>query len=88
MPSCVRPARQVREAISILDLDVDVRPTPKDGKVWRPKAVQLGGKAQFPFLVDPNTGGWQLHQEQHALNTIHRHKQRCGSECCSGVACI
>jgi hypothetical protein len=37
---------QVREAISILDLDVTVYPTPKDGKVWRPKAVELGGKAQ------------------------------------------
>eukprot|EP00878_Enallax_costatus_P021370 GHUV01022620.1.p1 GENE.GHUV01022620.1~~GHUV01022620.1.p1 ORF type:complete len:236 (+),score=45.30 GHUV01022620.1:135-842(+) len=48
--------RKVREAISILDLDVTVYPTPKGGKVWRPKAVELGGKAQFPFLVDQNTG--------------------------------
>jgi hypothetical protein len=39
-------AGQVREAISILDLDVTVYPTPKGGKVWRPKAVELGGKAQ------------------------------------------
>ncbi|KAI8470383.1 MAG: hypothetical protein J3K34DRAFT_260374 [Monoraphidium minutum] len=48
--------RKVREAISILDLDVMVYPCPKDGVTWRPKAVELGGKAQFPFLVDPNTG--------------------------------
>eukprot|EP00882_Tetradesmus_deserticola_P029143 GHRQ01032571.1.p1 GENE.GHRQ01032571.1~~GHRQ01032571.1.p1 ORF type:complete len:323 (+),score=107.90 GHRQ01032571.1:91-1059(+) len=48
--------RKVREAVSILDLDVTVYPTPRDGKVWRPKAVELGGKAQFPFLVDNNTG--------------------------------
>jgi hypothetical protein len=47
----------VREAISVLDLDVRVYPCPKGGPTWRPKAVELGGKAQFPFLVDPNTGG-------------------------------
>ena len=38
--------RQVREAISILDLDVAVFPCPKGGVTWRPKAVELGGKAQ------------------------------------------
>ena len=47
---------QVREAISLLDLDVMVRPSPRDGVVWRPQAVEKGGKAMFPFLVDPNTG--------------------------------
>jgi glutaredoxin len=48
--------RKVREAISVLDLDVLVYPCPKGGVTWRPKAVELGGKAQFPYLVDPNTG--------------------------------
>lgn len=48
--------RKVREAISVLDLDVMVYPCPKGGVTWRPKAVELGGKAQFPYLVDPNTG--------------------------------
>ncbi|GFR42224.1 hypothetical protein Agub_g3117 [Astrephomene gubernaculifera] len=48
--------KKVREAICILDLDVLVYPCPKDGATWRPKAVSLGGKRQFPFLVDPNTG--------------------------------
>jgi hypothetical protein len=47
---------QVREAISILDLDVIVRPCPRDGDVWRPQAIQEGGKSQFPYLKDPNTG--------------------------------
>ena len=42
---CMR-RRQVREAISILDLDVAVFPCPKGGVTWRPKAVELGGKAQ------------------------------------------
>lgn len=51
--------QKVREAISILDLDVTVYPCPKGGQVWRPKAVELGGKAQFPFLVDNNTGETQ-----------------------------
>jgi hypothetical protein len=40
----------------VLDLDVDVRPCPKGGSVWRDKVVAEGGKAQFPYLVDENTG--------------------------------
>jgi glutathione S-transferase len=48
--------RKVREALSILDLDADVFPCPKRGPRFRPEAVERGGKAQFPFLVDPNTG--------------------------------
>lgn len=51
---------QVREAFSVLDLDVDVRPCPKGGAVWRNKAIELGGTAQFPYLVDENTGKWCL----------------------------
>ena len=47
---------QVREAVSLLDLDVLVKPCPRDSATWRPQAIALGGKAQFPFLVDPNTG--------------------------------
>src|SRR6185369_5113544 len=30
-------------------------PCPKNGIVHRPHAIKLGGKAQFPYLVDPNT---------------------------------
>ena len=48
--------RKVREALSILDLDADVFPCPKNGKRFRPEVVKQGGKAQFPWLVDPNTG--------------------------------
>ena len=47
--------RKVREALSILDLDVLVKPCPKGGTRFRPELVQRGGKAQFPFLIDPNT---------------------------------
>lgn len=46
--------RKVREAISMLDLTVLVRPTPKGGERFRPEGTLLGGKAQFPLLVDPN----------------------------------
>mmetsp|Transcript_19106 Transcript_19106/g.32844 ORF Transcript_19106/g.32844 Transcript_19106/m.32844 type:complete len:343 (-) Transcript_19106:68-1096(-) len=48
--------RKVREAISILDLDVYMYPCPQGGEIYRPKAIELGGKKQFPYLVDPNTG--------------------------------
>ncbi|KAL3131916.1 hypothetical protein ABBQ38_007619 [Trebouxia sp. C0009 RCD-2024] len=48
--------RKVREACTLLDIDVLMYPCPKGGPTWRPKAVQLSGKSQFPFMVDPNTG--------------------------------
>ncbi|GAB4816927.1 hypothetical protein N2152v2_003973 [Parachlorella kessleri] len=48
--------RKVREAVCILDLDVLFYPCPKKGPTWRPKAVEMGGKPMFPYLVDPNTG--------------------------------
>jgi glutathione S-transferase len=48
--------RKVREALSILDLEADVFPCPKRGPRFRPEVVRRGGKAQFPYLVDPNTG--------------------------------
>lgn len=48
--------RKVREALTILDLDALVRPCPKGGTRFRPELEQRGGKQQFPYLVDPNTG--------------------------------
>lgn len=48
--------RKVREALSILDLDAMVYPCPQNGPRFRPEAVRRGGKSQFPYLVDPNTG--------------------------------
>jgi glutathione S-transferase len=47
--------RKVREALSMLDIDATVYPCPKDGTRFRPAVVAQGGKAQFPYLVDPNT---------------------------------
>jgi len=48
--------RKVREALSVLDLDAIVRPCPKRGPRFREEVKRRGGKAQFPYLVDPNTG--------------------------------
>jgi glutathione S-transferase len=48
--------RRVREALSEFDIDARVLPCPKRGVRFRPRVVELGGKALFPFLVDPNTG--------------------------------
>ncbi len=47
--------RKVREALSILDLEAVILPCPKNGTRFRPRVIELGGKAQFPYLVDPNT---------------------------------
>lgn len=47
--------RLVREALTELDLDARIYPCPKGGKRFRPRVKELGGKTQFPFLVDPNT---------------------------------
>jgi glutathione S-transferase len=48
--------RVVREALTVLDLDAIIYPCPKGGGRYRPLAKEKGGKAQFPFLVDSNTG--------------------------------
>ena len=48
--------RKVREALCALDLEVLVHPCPKGGRRFRPTVRERGGKEQFPFLVDPNTG--------------------------------
>lgn len=47
--------RKVREAVAILDLDVLFYPCPKGGPIYRSKVIEMGGKAQFPYMVDPNT---------------------------------
>jgi len=47
--------RKVREALTMLDLEAMVYPCPPGGKRFRPKVRKLGGKEQFPYLVDPNT---------------------------------
>ena len=48
--------RKVREAFTLLDLDALVLPCPKGGPRFREEVKRRGGKYQFPYLVDPNTG--------------------------------
>jgi len=60
--------RKVREALTALDLEADVRPCPKGGRRFRPEVIERGGKAQFPYLVDPNTG-----KEMYESDAIVRH---------------
>ncbi|OGB28095.1 MAG: glutathione S-transferase [Burkholderiales bacterium RIFCSPLOWO2_12_FULL_61_40] len=47
--------RSVREALTALGLDAEIYPCPQGGKRFRPEAKRLGGKRQFPLLMDPNT---------------------------------
>ncbi len=47
--------RVAREAVSEAGIAVLVRPCPKGGTRFRPDVARLGGKAQFPYLIDPNT---------------------------------
>lgn len=48
--------RKVRVALSEMDLDAMIYPCPKGGARYRDLVKQRGGKAQFPYLIDPNTG--------------------------------
>jgi glutathione S-transferase len=47
--------RKVREALTILDLEVMVYPCPKGGTRYRSVVQAKGGRLMFPYLVDLNT---------------------------------
>jgi len=61
--------QKVREAVCVLDLDVEMLPCPKGGPTYRPKVLALGGKEQFPFLVDPNTDV-QMYESDDIINYL------------------
>lgn len=48
--------RLVREMLTELDLDAMILPCPKNGTRFRVDAQRIGGRQQFPLLVDDNTG--------------------------------
>ncbi|XP_010490881.1 PREDICTED: uncharacterized protein LOC104768576 [Camelina sativa] len=48
--------RKVREMVAVLDLDILYYPCPRGSPNFRTKVKQMGGKQQFPYMVDPNTG--------------------------------
>jgi glutathione S-transferase len=48
--------RLAREVLTELDLDAIILPCPKGGTRFRPELLERGGKEQFPYLVDENSG--------------------------------
>jgi glutathione S-transferase len=64
--------RKVREVLSILDLDAFIRPCPKGGPRFREEVKARGGKALFPYLVDPNTGK-QLYESDDIVAYLYQH---------------
>jgi glutathione S-transferase len=48
-------SRKAREALSILDIDADIRPCPEGATKHRGELKSIGGKEQIPLLFDPNT---------------------------------
>ena len=48
--------RPVREALTMLDLEVMVYPVPGNGKRFRKQLAEMSGSNHVPFLHDPNTG--------------------------------
>ncbi len=63
--------RAVREAITALHLDVEIRPCPKGGTRFLPEVVRLGGKSMVPLLVDRNTGA-QLYESADIVTYLFR----------------
>ena len=55
--------RKVREALTELNLNVEVRPCPKSGQRFRVQLKEQAGKQQFPYLIDPNTG-WENYESK------------------------
>jgi glutathione S-transferase len=51
-PEC----RPVREALTMLDLEVMIYPVPRNGKRFRKQLTEMSGSGRIPFLHDPNTG--------------------------------
>lgn len=63
--------RLVREAATELDLDLLIKPCPKDSKRYRDEAEAIGGLRQFPLLVDPNTGK-HLYESMDIIEYLYR----------------
>lgn len=64
--------RRVREVITLLNLDVEIYPCPKGGTKYRSVVKQIGGKLQFPFFIDENTGD-KLYESQDIIHHLFKH---------------
>lgn len=67
--------RRVREVLTALHLDAEIRPCPRNGTRFREQAVRIGGKAQFPLLVDANSGTVMYESEQIVSYLFDRYGQ-------------
>ena len=61
--------RKVRETLTELDIDYVSRSSAR-GSASRNEAIALGGKRQFPFLHDPNTGA-QMYESEDIVDYLH-----------------
>ena len=64
--------RRVREVLTLLNLDYQVYPCPKGGQRFRAVVKQQGGKLQFPFLIDENTGD-RLYESEAIIAHLFQH---------------
>ena len=69
--------RRVREVLTLLNLDYEVYPCPKGGEKYRKIVQEKGGKQQFPFLVDENSGV-ALYESQDIIHYLFQHYGKSG----------
>lgn len=73
--------RRVREVLTLLNLDYEVYPCPKNGTRFRPIAEEIiqsiGGSVSFPLMVDQNTGA-KLQESQAIIDYLFKHYGKTG----------
>lgn len=70
--------RRVREVMTLLNLDYEVYPCPKGGQKYRQIVKEKGGKKQFPFFIDENSGA-QMYESQDIIHYLFKHYGRTGN---------
>lgn len=68
--------RIAREQVSATGVTVHVKPCPRDGKRFRPEVKDKGGKAQFPYLIDPNVSDGEGVTEMYESGDIAAYLRR------------
>ena len=69
--------RRVREVMTLLNLDYEVYPCPKGGQKYRKIVKEKGGKKQFPFFIDENSGT-QMYESQEIIHYLFKHYGKTG----------
>ncbi|MEQ9319148.1 MAG: glutathione S-transferase N-terminal domain-containing protein [Polyangiaceae bacterium] len=64
--------RKVREALTMLDLDAEIRPCPQKGPRFREEVIERWGKSQFPVMIDPNTGD-EMYESADIVRHLYRY---------------